>query len=206
MIIAIQRRVSRALPIMLYSRRLTSTLELSSHVSHSLVIVATFKSASLIRSCTAETCFPLANKDVFFFLCLLWYLHSCTALWTLGENGSSSMSMSRRTDSTGESSFSTSRRSFFYSAPLLLSEVLFTQECRNCCLCSVRLSKWYWWLGTRCVTDWWCCWNSAHFAPLDTIRQRLISFRSTLCIQHPRTCRIALHPSHAPCSYQAHCT
>ena len=66
MIIAIQRRVSRALPIMLYSRRLTSTLELSSHVSHSLVTVATFKSASLIRSCTAETCFPLANKDVFF--------------------------------------------------------------------------------------------------------------------------------------------
>lgn len=80
MIIAIQRRVSLALPIMRYSHRRTPTLELSSHVSHSLVTVATLKSASLIRSCTAETCFPLANKDICVFsdiptvvqLCGLW--------------------------------------------------------------------------------------------------------------------------------------
>lgn len=80
MIIAIQRRVSLALPIMRYSRRRTSTLELSSNVSQSLVTVATLKSARLIRSCTAETCFPLANKDICVFsdiptvvqLCGLW--------------------------------------------------------------------------------------------------------------------------------------
>lgn len=64
----------------------------------------------------------------------------------------------------------------FYSAPFLFRKVLFAQECRKCCSCSGRLSKWYWWLRTSYVTDWWCCWNSAHFLSLDTIGQRLISF------------------------------
>lgn len=116
-----------------------------------------------------------SNKTEVFFFSFLSYLHSCTAQWTLEENGNSSTNMSRRTDSTGESSFFTSPLFLFYSAPVLFSKLLFTQECRNCCLCSARLSKWYWWLRTRCVTDWWCCWNSAHSLPLDTIRQRLIS-------------------------------
>lgn len=75
------------------------------HVSHSLITVTTFKSASLIRSwTTGDTCIHFANKFFFFSLSFIWYLHSCTALWTLEENGSSSTSTLRRTDSTGESS------------------------------------------------------------------------------------------------------
>lgn len=66
--IAVQRYVSLSLPIMVYSPRLTSTLELSSDVSSSLLTVTTFKSASLIRGwTTADACIHLANKTVFFF-------------------------------------------------------------------------------------------------------------------------------------------
>lgn len=68
MMIAVQRCVSPTLPIMLYSPGLTSTLELSSHASNSLVTVPTFKSAGLIRSLTTvDTCIHLGNKTEGFF-------------------------------------------------------------------------------------------------------------------------------------------
>lgn len=95
----------------------------------------------------------------------------------------------------------------FCFALVLVSKVLFTQECRKCWLCSARLSKWYWWLRTRCLTDWWCCEKSAHFLPLDTIRQRWIfSFRTHFAFRGRGACRIPLHFSHTLCSCYAYST
>lgn len=118
---------------MLYGPRSTSTLELSSHVSLSLITVITFKSTSLIRSwITVDTCIHFVNKSP--LLSLLPYLNSCTALWTLEENGSWSTSMSRRTDSTGESSFAFCCFVFvlpWSAAPFLFTKVQLTRECRG---------------------------------------------------------------------------
>lgn len=109
---------------MLYGPRSTSTLELSSRVSLSLITVITFKSTSLIRSwITVDTCIHFVNKSP--LLSLLPYLNSCTALWTLEENGSWSTSMSRRTDSTGESSFAFC--CFVFVLPWSAAPFLFTK-------------------------------------------------------------------------------
>lgn len=170
------------------SPQLTSTLGSSSRVSDSTV--PTFISASLIRSWTSvETCVHFSNKTDFIsplsLVLGIFFFCSYTAQWILEENGSSSTNTSRRTDSTGESSCFTSlpppsplSYSYscfvwgFFSSPILFCKDLFTQECRKCWLCSVRLSRWYWWLRTMCLTD---CWKSCTFLPPDAIRQRLIS-------------------------------
>lgn len=146
------------------------------HVSHSVFSVTTYKSASLIRSrTTGDTCIHFANKSspttAHPPTSLIWCLHSCTAPWTLGGNGNSSTSTSRRTDSTGESS---PLPPFPLHAAFIPPKVWFARERGNRCSCSARLSRRYWWLETRRVSGWWCFWNSAHFPPLDAVSQRLI--------------------------------
>lgn len=120
---------------MLYGPGSTSTLELSSHVSLSLSLIAdiTFKSTGLIRSwITGDTWIHFVNKPP--LLHLPPYLNSCTALWTLEENGSWSTSTSRRTDSTGESLFAFCRFVFVLlrsAAPFLFTKVQLTLELRG---------------------------------------------------------------------------
>lgn len=145
------------------------------HVSHSLIAGTTFKSASLIRSwTTGDTCIHFANKSP--PPSFIWYLHSCTALWTLEENGSSSTSTLRPTDSTGESSLLSFFLSFFKccSIPRLQSfvysgvrKLLFVSRATEQAI-SMAQSE----VRHRLVM---LLESSTHFLPLDAASQRLIS-------------------------------
>lgn len=173
------------------------------HVSHSLIAGTTFKSASLIRSwTTGDTCIHFANKSP--PPSFIWYLHSCTALWTLEENGSSSTSTLRPTDSTGESSLLSFFLSFFKmllhsSSPkfrLLGSAEAVVRVPRDWAS-NIDGSE----RGASPTGDAAGIQHSFSAAWCSQSEINLL-LQNTLCIQSLTACRI--HSSHTPCSCQAH--